>query len=162
MGTTELQKAFQVIEHQARSDFHGPQPDALIKHAEDALGVTFSRSYREFLRHLGAGYVTGCEFYGIIDDDFENSGVPDAIWLTLKRRRTAAAPHALIFVCDTGDGGYYAIDTSRKSADSESPVVLWWLDQPLESCETVASDFGAFLLEQVQWSAEEWPKGRKS
>jgi hypothetical protein len=162
MGTTELQKAFQVIENQAQSDFHGPQPDALIRHAEDALGVTFPPSYLEFLRRLGAGHVTGCEFYGIIHDDFENSGVPDAIWLTLNRRRTAGAPHALVFVCDTGDGGYYAIDTSRESADGEMPVVLWWVDQPLENCEVVASDFGAFLLEQVQWSAEEWPRERES
>ena len=88
-----------------------------------------------------------------VDDDFDNSSVPDAIWLTLRSRRTAQLPKSLILVSDTGDGGYYAIDRSQIAPDGESPVVEWWPGVSADAIgqfRVVASDFGAFLLDLVR------------
>ncbi len=99
----------------------------------------------------GAAAPPGFEFYGLIDGDFENSAIPDAIWLTLDERRTAMLPASLILVSDTGDGGYYGIDVSQTSADGDSPVVKWWPwlgENASDNRRPVASDFGAFLLKR--------------
>ncbi len=141
--------ALQRIRHAENADFYGPASEALIARAEGTLGLAFPASYRAFLTSLGCGGVSGLEFYGLIDDDFEHSSVPDAVWLTLTLRRTTSAPDSLVVVSDTGDGGYYAIDVAQKDADGESPVVEWW--PGLEGAEgngrVVASDFGTFFLD---------------
>jgi len=136
-----------------KSDFVGPQPERRTALAEATLELLFPRTYREFLLKLGAGDIAGLEFYGVLHDDFENSGIPDAVWVTLKRRRKSGAPSAYIFVSDTGDGGEYAIDTSQVNDAGDSPVVEWWAGAPANAEENgriVAEDFVAFLLQEVQ------------
>lgn len=155
MSTRDLDEAFQLIdEHDDEADFDGAKSDDLIQRAEQALGLTFPPTYKQFLSRLGCGDIAGAEFYGIIKDDFANSGVPDAIWLTLKQRRMSQLPESLVLVSETGDGGYYGIDVSRKDIDGENPVVEWWPGRPTATGNrrTVASDFGVFLLERVRGS----------
>jgi len=48
----------------------------LVVQAEEALGSRFPHSYRSFVGELGAGDIAGEEFYGVIDDNFDSSGVP--------------------------------------------------------------------------------------
>lgn len=152
----ELEQAFKLIKASTDADFHGPQTESLIAKAETALGLHFPPTYRRFVKTFGCGLIPGCEIFGLVNDDFENSGIPDAIWLTLDERRTANAPQSLIFVSDTGDGGYYAIDVSLKTPDGESPVVEWWpgAEGVVGNGRIIASDFGAFLLQQVQEAAQ--------
>lgn len=66
-------------------------------------------------------------------------------------------PSSLILVCDTGDGGYYAIDTSQKTAEGDSPIVEWWpgIEDAQGHGRTIACDFGAFFLERVRWAMED-------
>ena len=154
MSMSDLEQAFQLIGRDG--NFHGPKPEALIVHAEQVLGLTFPPTYRQFLSRFGCGSVPSYEFYGLIDDDFENSSVPDAIWLTLDERRTSQLPESLVLVSDTGDGGYYAIDVSQKAPSGDSPIVEWWPGLPTSASgnrRIVASDFGVFLLERVQRTA---------
>jgi antitoxin YobK len=148
MSMNDLEKAFQLIDaNPTIADFAGPKPQHLIGSAEATLGLTFPPTYRQFLHRLGAGGVLGAEFYGVIKDDFEHSGVPDAIWLTLKHRRTSKIPDSFVIISDTGDGNYYAIDVSQKSVAGESPVVEWSPANNLS--EIVSDDFGTFLFQRV-------------
>ncbi len=86
----ELEQAIRLIDQNAASaDFEGPKSEELVRLAEGALGLTLPPTYREFVRRQGCGDIAGEEFYGVIKDDFENSTVPNGIWLTLNERRTA-------------------------------------------------------------------------
>jgi len=99
---------------QGRKRFVGPRDAGLIRAAEDALGVQFPPTYRAFLERLGAGSIRGREVYGVIDADFQESTIPDGIWLTLRERQDSELPKSLVIVHNTGDGDYVAIDTSRR------------------------------------------------
>jgi hypothetical protein len=152
MSKRDLEQAFELIDRNKLGDFHGPKPAALIVRAEQKLGVTFPHTYREFISRYGCGGIPPDEFYGLIQEDFENSGVPDAVWMTLEQRASNQFPTAFICVSETGDGGDYCIDTSQILADGESPIVEWWPGLPPDAKgngRIVAEDFGAFLLSRV-------------
>jgi antitoxin YobK len=141
-----------VEQHEDLADFVGERPDDLVTRAEQALGTGFPPSYRAFVSELGAGDIAGAEFYGVIDDDFESSGVPNGIWLTLQERTDSDLPPELIVVGDDGMGNYYALDSSRQDASGEYPLVIWvpGSSRPGDELETVAGDFGQFFREQVE------------
>lgn len=134
------------------ADVVGERPERLVELAEQALGVRFPPSYRAFVRELGAGDAGGEEFYGVIDDDFESSAVPDGVWLTLRHRETSGLPDHLVTVATTGDGSYYVVDASGDGR-FEGPVVIWTpgLSSADDDLERVADSFGEFfrrILEQ--------------
>jgi hypothetical protein len=148
MSMENLDQAFKLIQlHDDRADFDGPKSDELLSKAEQALELSFPPCYRAFLSRLGCGDIAGLEFYGVIREDFDDSGIPDAIWLTLDERTSSQLPASHIIVAETGDGGYYAIDCSD-SSNGECPVVQWWPGANKQ--EMVASDFGEFLLRSIQ------------
>jgi hypothetical protein len=145
----DLDEAFELIEHNDdQADFDGPKPKDLLSKAEQALGLSFPPTYRVFLSRLGCGDIAGAEFYGVVKDDFVNSGVPDAIWLTLDERKSSQLPKSHIIIGSTVDGGYYAIDCSQQSGVNENPVVEWWAGPQKQS--TVAADFGEFFLRSIR------------
>lgn len=149
MSMSDLEQAIQLIDDKvAIADFEGPRPEELVKLAEVALTLEFPPTYREFVRRLGAGDIAGAEFYGVIKGDFENSSVPDAIWLTLDERKTCKLPEPFIIVGDTGDGNYYVIDLSDRNPAGEGPVVEW--SPGNRTSRVVAEDFGAFLLQRLR------------
>lgn len=149
MSMSDLLKAFDLIEqNESESDFDGEKPESLLRKAEEALGVTLPATYRLFLSRQGCGSIAGEEFYGVITADFENSSVPDAIWLTLNERKSSQLPRGLVLIGATGDGGYYAIDRSQVAADGESPIVEWWAGP--RTAKKVANDFGEFLLRRIR------------
>lgn len=151
MSTADLDRALKTIELHADADFVGPRSEELIARAERALGLTFPPTYRAFLARLGCGDIPGYEFYGIVSDNFENSGIPDAIWLTLEERRSAGLPDMFILVGHNGYTGYYALDLSQPAINGECPVVEWHPDENPDHREHVAEDFGAYLWERVHW-----------
>jgi antitoxin YobK len=145
----DLEEAVELIElNDDRADFDGPKSESLLNKAEQTLGLPFPATYRAFLSRLGCGDISGAEFYGVIKDDFDNSAVPDAIWLTLRQRQIGQAPSSLILIGSTGDGGYYALDCSKSSDGSEAPVVEWWPGPKKQSA--IAKDFGEFFLRGVR------------
>ena len=151
MSMSDLKEAFQLLEENAEAgEFSGAKPEELVSLAEDALGLRLPPTYREFIRQLGCGDISGEEFYGLVDDNFEGSSVPNGIWLTLNERKAADLPDSWIIVADNGLGGWYVIDASQKNADGDSPVLDWWPgNQPPQ---VVAEDFGTFLLQRVRES----------
>jgi hypothetical protein len=147
----EAEEAFELIDASDDADFDGPKPELLLARAERTLGIAFPPTYQAFLSRYGCGDIGGQEFYGVIKDDFENSSIPDAVWLTLNERKTGT-PHSLVLVASTGSGGYYAIDLNQKNANGESPIIEWRSGLPNAegNLQLVASDFGTFLLQQVR------------
>lgn len=135
-------------------DLEGEKPDSLVSAAEKTLGLNFPPSYKSFLLSFGCGDVAGQEFYGVIKHDFLNSGVPDAIWLTLRERADSKLPFQFIIVGSQGNGAYYVIDCGRVSESHECPVVTWWPGLSGESypdnAEIIAEDFGSFFLHMVE------------
>lgn len=149
MGMAELEQALALVRaHPDLADFVGPRAEQLVAAAESALNLAFPPTYRRFLLELGAGSIRGAEICGVIDDDFEHSSVPDAIWWTLTERSRFGLPPTLIVFCEVGDGVCGAVDTSRADLDGECPVVTWipgW-PQPEDKREILAPDFGSFFF----------------
>jgi len=148
MSIEKYEQARQLIEDAGGGDFEGAKPETLVARAEAALGLTFPPSYRRFLLEMGCGDINGLEVFGLIDDNFANSTIPNGIWLTLHERRRLDLDPAYVFVGDAGDGAYYAIDTSNSRQDGEAQVI--WLSMDGSLNDNVADSFGAFLLRQVQ------------
>jgi len=92
MGMAELGQALNAVRHSDMVDFAGPRDPSLVAAAENALGVSFPPTYRRFVTELGAGGVDAHEFYGVIDENFNDSSIPDGIWLTLDDRQRFGLP----------------------------------------------------------------------
>lgn len=148
MGTKSVAKAIELVEERGDGDFEGPKESALINKAEQALGCSFPPSYKEFLLKLGCGDIGGFEVYGVVGEDFVNSGIPDAVWVTLKERSDAGLATQFVLIAEDGMGSYFALDTSQRRSDGECPVVLW--DPGSGVGERAADDFGAFFLDGVR------------
>ncbi len=150
MSMADYTKAKAIIaSNPETSTFAGTRSEALVTKAECALGLRFPATYRQFLLDFGAGNFGSREFYGVIDEDFENSSVPDGIWCTLSERREAHLPARFVIVADTGTGEWYCLDISQVNG----PVLIVDPANPNGPVEMVAADFGAFLLSQVEQEA---------
>lgn len=158
MSFDDLKYAFDLIEaNPDQADFEGAKDERLIARAEEALGLSFPPTYREFLRCYGCGDIAGQEFYGLLTDNFTNSGLPDAIWLTLKQRKASGLSPNLIVVYSTGEGSYFALDCAGKNGGEECPVVAWIPGESKQSdaLEVVAKDFGIFMRDVLERSLSE-------
>jgi hypothetical protein len=145
MSLKNLYLAFELIEEMG-GDFAGSKSDKLIQKAQEALGVNFPVSYTTFLKKYGCGSVNGIEIYGVIDDSFFDSCVPDAIWVTLEQRKFGL-PDYYVVVYNTGFGSLFSINTSILNEFGESPVVSFNEDG---EDEIIANDFGTFLLNELK------------
>jgi hypothetical protein len=103
--------------------------------------------YREFVKRYGAGNFGAQEIYGVIGEDFENSSVPDAIWVTLSERKEFNLPQNLLVISDTGMGEWYCLDFNQCNIEGEPLVIVYDYEQ---ECEVVSNDFGDFLLSRVK------------
>ena len=146
-----LREAFDYIrcdEYVDLVDFCGPRNIDLIREAEEAIGVKFPKDYFDFLLAFGAGNIEATEIYGVINDDFVNSSVPDMVWCTLKDRQRGL-PVDLIVI-----GGSELGTPCIKVNDTgtEAPVIAYYLGLPESSqtYEVLAENFGDYLLEAVK------------
>ena len=108
----------------------------------------FPPSYRQFLLELGCGDVAGFEVYGLVDEDFVDSAVPDAIWLTLEERRSSGLDPRYVVIGALGDGTYDCLDTAHVDAAGEAPVVQ--LSADFEDPVKLADSFGEYFLTEVE------------
>jgi hypothetical protein len=147
MGMEKYRRARELIAKAGGGDFVGPKPESLVARAEAALGLRFPPSYRQFVLDLGAGDIGGFEVYGLVDDDFEDARVPDAIALTLDARRSGLDPR-YILIGTLGDGSHDCLDTGHPHPNGEAPVVQ--LSSEFEDPVTLADSFGEYFLTEVQ------------
>jgi antitoxin YobK len=152
MSVETYQKAKQIIQtNEDMADFIGGRTSELIKLAEEKLGVEFNGLYLDYLQTFGAGNFGAQEIYGIINDNFENSSVPDAIWYTLTERKEINLPNNLLVIYDTGSEELFCLDFNQLDEKGEPKVVSFVPGIELESqkYEIIANDFGDFLLDLV-------------
>lgn len=149
MSMIDLENAFKLVHESSRSRFIGPRNESLIGAAETALGIDFPPTYRRFLKELGCGNFGSFEIYGLIDENFQESMIPNGVWLTLTERKEADLPLSMMIIGATGDGAYYTIDTSKPDDSNECPVEIWWPGvNKLEG--VVAPNFGSFFLSRLR------------
>jgi hypothetical protein len=147
MSLERYRRARELIAKGGGGDFVVPTPESLVARAEAALGLRFPPSYRQFLLDLGAGDIGGFEVYGLVDDDFDDARVPDAIALTLEARRNGLEPR-YVLIGTLGDGSHDCLDTGHPDASGEAPVVQ--LSSEFEDPVTLADSFGEYFLTEVQ------------
>jgi hypothetical protein len=150
MSLKDFETAMRLIEeNEDQADFVGPRDAALVDKAEKALGIKFPPSYRQFLLRLGAGSFGALEIYGVNDDEWEDSSVPDAVWYTLSERDEYDLPKHLLVIAAAGDGPLYCLKLGQ---EKEPPVIFYspGLEEEEQDSEIAAADFGAFLLEGVR------------
>ena len=165
MSKDDLDKALSLIrENLDRGTFKGPPSADLLRAAEDALGFSLPRFYRQFVVEFGAGGVGSEEIYGLTTSNFTQATVPNAIWLTLRKRGNPGLPlpNSMIIIGEDGYGGYYVLDTAKAGTDGEPPVEMWepWHTGKVDTLELVAPDFGMWLLDAVRFGLrdndDEW------
>ena len=104
-------------------DLLGPVSDREIARAERALGVALPPSFRAFLSQFGGGFVFDYEILGLADEPGH--------WLDIVQMNHSPRPgvprHCVLFLYAGGSCAYY-LDTSRRDADGECPVVVFGLD----------------------------------
>lgn len=151
MSMQDLYQAFDIIEKcDFTKSFNGKKSLDLIETAEKFLELKFPPTYRKFLENYGCRGPESVDIFGIVHENFKNSGMPDAIWLTMVERE-AGAPSDIIFIASTGYGPYYVLDCSRPDQHGEYPVLIWAGDDfNRHKMEIVNEDFGAFLLQELQ------------
>jgi hypothetical protein len=150
---SDLEKALSIIkDNQNEGFFAGLKPDDLIQKAEKIIGLYLPPTYRRFVSELGAGGIAGQEFYGVIDDDFYESSVPDGIWCTLHARKTYELPDDLIIVGAVDDGSYIVLDAHKDNKEKEASVMTW--REPDEEPDLLFEDFGEYLLDRVSEALE--------
>lgn len=153
MSIENYNRALKLIErNESLSDFVGKREEELISLAQETLKLKFSHQYYNFLKIYGAGNFGSEEIYGIIDDDFENSSVPDAIWYTLTERIESNLPQNLIIIYDTGGDEVFCLDFNKLDELGEPSIVVYYLglNPKQQTYEVIANDFGDFLLEKIQ------------
>jgi len=98
-----------VAEHADDCRIYGSRPDADIRRAEDALGVTFPEEYRSFIRDFGAADFYGFEIYGVLGQEPSlESNVPSCVWVTQSERKHGL-PAEFVVISASGDGITYAL-----------------------------------------------------
>lgn len=145
---TAFQEALGIIaDNPEHANFVGQRDVQLINEAERVLGFNFPPQYREFVKTLGAGNFGSFEVYGVVDRNFDQSSIPNTVWLTLDMRRRSKLTSDLLPICDLGYGGYYCIE--RRGADY--PVVVFEFGMAAgRRYEVEAVDFGEFFLQGVR------------
>lgn len=152
MGIGNYQKAVEIImQNEHECYFAGSRSESDIFLAEKALGITFSGSYKEFLKQFGAGSIGSEEIYGISSLNFEKSTVPNAIWYTLSERKESNLPSNLLVIYSTGSDEIFCLDFNKLNLHSEPTVVVFvpGIDLIHQTYEVISEDFGDFLLERV-------------
>lgn len=145
-----------IDENEEIGDFVGRVSENIISDAEEILDINFPKSYKEFIKNYGAGNFGSEEIYGIINGDFENSGIPDAVWFTIKQRKELKIPNNLIIIYFTGGEEYFCLDTSKMNDEMECPVVSYVIGNEISvnELEIVFCNFSEFLLNVVRQEIE--------
>lgn len=128
MSTDDYEAAKRIFESEGRpAHFVGGQPGWRVRKAEERLGVAFPPTYRSFLREYGAGSFGSREFYGVLRDDVEDSGVPDVVWRTLCEREKAPFPRNLVPVYHFATGDLACLQLT----DGEARVIVFMPGVPV-------------------------------
>ncbi len=150
MGIEELKRALELARVAEGVDLGSGASDRAISAAEDYLGLRFPTSYREFVSEVGWGSIGGRYFYGITPDGVAATSIPSAIFATRSEREDGGLPPWLLIVEDSGSDEQFVLDTRDLNAEGDAPVKAWTPASDASSLETLAPDFGAYLLDAAK------------
>ena len=154
MSMKDLDRALAIVaEHGGQASFVGPRSEIVVRSAEKALGLKLPPTYRRFLRELGAGSFGAAEIYGVVDIDFENSAVPDAVWVTVGARENDDLPADLVVVGHEDDE-ITCLQIRPEAEEGPVMVINAGEDPERVGTRTAAEDFGAYLLSRVEEELE--------
>lgn len=152
MSKKDYLEAEQLLEiNEEICDFVGEISEETVILAEKKLNLKFPDLYRTFILKYGAGNFGSIEIYGIIKKEFENSGIPDSIWYTLKQRKEINLPNNLIIVYHTGGDEVFCINVEDKA---KIVSFVLGIDLEFQEYEVIAEDFGEFLLKMIKMELE--------
>lgn len=153
MSIESYNKAKEIIEaNEELVDDFGEMQESLITKAQKELGVDFPDEYKYFLSDFGALTFGSIEIYGVFKEDFENSGVPDAVWATLNERKLVNMPQYLVVIYNTGMGELLCLNF-RDLNDNQEPKVTSYFagfDESAQKHEVLYESFGDFILDMVK------------
>jgi len=156
MGMKDYVRACEIMsQHLEIQDFVGSRPETLVQKAEKVLGLHFPLTFRHFVLEYGAGSFGGFEVYGVINDQYYNSAIPNGVWATLDARAKWNLPMHYFHVANDGMGTDFCLDFNLSIGD-ESPVVIYeiGLQSTEQTIPKVADDFGIFFLSNVMQSLD--------
>ena len=151
MSVADYEQAMAALESHPKvfTDPKQPATDAAIARAEAMLGLTFPALYRRFLTEFDIGGFGSEEVFGIADNEPNRSRQPDVVLFTFDARNSPSFPHNYIVIYGLGNGEMMCLDTG-KEPDKASVVALFPGLAPYEQkIETIAADFGEFVLQLV-------------
>lgn len=157
MSGKTYKKAKKLIsEHEDMADVSGEKSISYIEKAERVTGLKFSSLYSDFLKEFGYLGFGSQEVYGIVNDDYVNSSIPDGIWYTLQLREDVNLPSNFLAIYYDGMEEVYCLDFNNVDKNGEPKVVAIDMGYDLDhqEIEVVAEDFGDFLLELVELEIE--------
>ncbi len=146
-------------EHESPCRITGPAADSAISAAEEALGVEFPPSYRQFLKtfggialptHLGIVH----DFVGISDNGSIAGDAVDVVGRTMRAREEhKLAGHLVIVGMGAEFQEWFCLDLSKPRANGEYPIVLFDArDNALD--QQFYDDFGQMLSEVMGFVAD--------
>lgn len=138
-----------IIKNIDMMDYFGKCPNHIINLAEKTLGIIYPKDYRDFISSFGAGNFGTSEIYGVFRDDFENSGVPDSVWLTLFERKDTNLPGNLVIIYALGNGELFCLDYNKLNSDGEPTIVSYVQYNESNDYELIYDSFGDFLWDIV-------------
>ena len=150
MSYSNYEKAMELAPNCQYYTTAGGKSEEDIKKAEEMLGIKFSRQMTDFYSKYGYMSFFGTEIFGIDPDNLtvlEGNSVAYA----LNDRIEYLLPNEWIPIYNCGNGDMVFLDYSNLNPDGEPKVILASCQMDTyEQIDTLADDFGDFILELVQ------------
>lgn len=122
-----------------------------IKKSEKLLKLKFSKQCNEFYKKYGYLSFYGNEIFGIDPDD--NSGILEgnSVAYALNDREEYNLPVFWVPIYNYEDGNMAYLDYTSLNKEGEPSVIMaFYNGEEYEIVETVAEDFGLFVLQLVE------------
>lgn len=133
----------------------GGKSEEEIEMSEQKLGVSFSLQCREFYEKYGYLSFLGNEIYGIDPEDDSGILEGNSVAYALNDREEYNLPKQWIPIYNFDDGNMAYLDYSSLNKEKEPSVIMaFYNGEKYEIVETVAEDFGDFILQLVQEQVE--------
>lgn len=126
-----------------------------IEKSEKKLNLTFSKQCKEFYEKYGYLSFYGNEIFGIDPDDDSGILEGNSVAYALNDRKEYNLPVHWLPIYDYEDGNMAYLDYSSLNDEGEPSVIMaFYNGENYEIEETVAEDFGSFVLELVEEQLE--------
>lgn len=122
-----------------------------ISKSEDLLGIKFSNQCVEFYAEYGYLSFYGTEIFGIDPNDYSGILEGNSVAYALNDRKEYRLPLYWVPIYNFEDGNMAYLDFSDINVDGEPKVIMGiYTGEKYEITETIAEDFGDFLLHLVE------------